>query len=217
MSSQANSELLIELDEYLRAGVHIGTRTGLKAVRPYIFRVRNDGLFVLDIRRTDERIRLAAKFLARFVPESIAVASVRTYGIYPVRMFAKVTGALPLTGRFIPGTFTNPMLSGRARYIEPEVVVLTDPNVDRQALSEASRMGIPTVSLVDTDNNVSNIDLIIPCNNKGRNSLALVYWLLAREMLRERGEDVSDFATRYPLTEFKAPRGRRTQKQKDII
>ncbi len=217
MSSQANSELLIELDEYLRAGVHIGTRTGLKAVRPYIFRIRNDGLFVLDIRRTDERIRLAAKFLARFVPESIAVTSVRTYGIYPVRMFSRVTGALPITGRFIPGTFTNPMLSGRARYIEPDVVLITDPNVDRQALSEASRMGIPTVSLVDTDNNVSNIDLIIPCNNKGRNSLALVYWLLAREILRERGEDVSDYASRYPLMEFKAPRGRKPQKQRDII
>ncbi|MHA1859884.1 MAG: 30S ribosomal protein S2 [Candidatus Asgardarchaeia archaeon] len=176
--------LLIELDKYLAAGVHIGTQVKTKSMLPYIFRFREDGLYVLDVRKTDERIRVAAKFLARFDPDEIAVVSVRQYGKTPVSKFSELVGTRAFVGRFIPGTFTNPSLD---RYFEPSVVLITDPKTDSQALDEAVRIKVPIVALCDTDNLVSYIDLVIPTNNKGRRALAFIYWLLARQVLRERG------------------------------
>ncbi|MCD6381092.1 MAG: 30S ribosomal protein S2 [Candidatus Odinarchaeota archaeon] len=176
--------LLIELDKYLAAGVHIGTQVKTKSMLPYIFRFREDGLYVLDVRKTDERIRVAAKFLARFDPDEVAVVSVRQYGKTPVSKFSELVGTRAFVGRFIPGTFTNPSLD---RYFEPSIVLITDPKTDSQALDEAVRIKVPIVALCDTDNLVSYIDLVIPTNNKGRRALAFIYWLLARQILRERG------------------------------
>jgi len=154
-------------------------------MRKFVYRVRPDGLYILDIRKVDERIRIAAKFLAQFLPEKVVAVSVRQYGWKPVQKFCYYTGCKFITGRMLPGTFTNPMLD---TYVEPEVVLVTDPRADNQAIDEAARMGIPVVALADTDNRVENVDLIIPCNNKGRRSLALIYWILARQVLRERGQ-----------------------------
>ena len=156
-----------------------------KDMEPFIYRVRPDGLFVLDVKKTDERIRLAAKFLARFDPSKIAVAAARLYAREPVVKFCGITGALPIVGRFIPGMLSNPLYPNR---IEPEVMVVSDPRADSQAVKEASSVGIPVVALCSTDNDFSNVDLVIPTNNKGRRALATVYWLLARQVLRERGE-----------------------------
>lgn len=192
-------QLLIGMDSYLAAGVHIGTQIKTKMMEPFIFRVRNNGLFDLDVRKTDERIRIAAKFLARFEPNKILVVSQRQYGRKPVLMFAKVTGAYPIVGRFVPGTLTNPMFKG---YIEPDVVLLTDPKTDAQALKEAAETRIPVVALCDTDNVVSGVDLIIPTNNKGRRALALVYWLLARQILRERGDIGPEEDIPYSIDDF---------------
>lgn len=192
-------QLLIGMDSYLAAGVHIGTQIKTKMMEPFIFRVRNNGLFDLDVRKTDERIRIAAKFLARFEPNKILVVSQRQYGRKPVLMFAKVTGAYPIVGRFVPGTLTNPMFKG---YIEPDVVLLTDPKTDAQALKEAAETRIPVVALCDTDNVVSGVDLIIPTNNKGRRALALVYWLLARQVLRERGDIGPEEDIPYSVDDF---------------
>ena len=176
---------LIDFDTYLSSGVHIGTRQKTGAMTPFIFRVRPDGLYVLDVRKTDERIALAGRFLARFEPVSVIAVSARQYGQRPVQRFSEVTKTTAMVGRFIPGTFTNPSYKG---YLEPAALVVTDPLADEQPLSEAAEMGIPVVGLCDTDNETAEIDLIIPTNNKGRKALALVYWLLARQVLRERGE-----------------------------
>ena len=184
MFGMSDEGLLIELDKYLAAGVHIGTQVKTKSMLPYIFRFREDGLYVLDVRKTDERIRVAAKFLARFDPDEIAVVSVRQYGKTPVSKFSELVGTRAFVGRFIPGTFTNPSLD---RYFEPSIVLITDPKTDSQALDEAVRIKVPIVALCDTDNLVSYIDLVIPTNNKGRRALAFIYWLLARQILRERG------------------------------
>ncbi len=182
-------ELLVPLETYLSAGVHIGTHICTKYMEQFVYRVRPDGLYVLDIRRVDERIRVAAKFLARFPPEKIVAVSVRQYGWKPVQKFCSYIGCKMLTGRILPGTFTNPALEW---YLEPEVIVVTDPRSDSQAIDEAGRMGIPVVALADTDNKIENLDLIIPCNNKGRRSLALVYWILTRQVLREKGQLAPD-------------------------
>ncbi len=178
-------ELLVPLEKYLSAGVHIGTHICTAFMRKFVYRVRPDGIYIFDIKKIDERIRIAAKFLARFPPEKIVTVSVRQYGQKPVQKFCTYTGCKPLTGRIMPGTFTNPMLEW---YQEPEVILVTDPRADSQAVDEASRMGIPVVAFADTDNRIENIDLIIPGNNKGRRSLALLYWILTREVLRERGQ-----------------------------
>ncbi len=177
-------ELLIPLEQYLMAGVHIGTHLCTRFMEPFVYRVRNDGLYILDIRKIDERIRIAAKFLSRYEASKIAVVSVRQYGHKPVRKFCSYVGCKPFVGRFMPGAFTNPSLKW---YFEPDVVLITDPRADSQAIREAAAVGIPVVALTDTDNRTEFIDLIIPANNKGRKSLALIYWLLARQILRERG------------------------------
>lgn len=176
--------LLISREEYLAAGVHIGTRIATRHMLDYIYRTTGHGLYVLDIRETDERLRTAAKFLARYDPSKILVTSVRRYGYRPVEQFSRAIGTKAITGRFIPGTLTNPRLNN---YVECDVLVITDMHADKQALSEAVIANIPVVALVDTDDTLMNIDLMIPTNNRGRKALALMYWLLARQILRERG------------------------------
>ncbi len=209
MEEGMEENLLVPLEDYLKSGVHIGTSSGLDSMQPYIYRVRNDGLYVLDVRKTDERIRIAAKFIARFNSTDVVIASVRTYGMFPAIRFAQYLGCIALTGRFIPGSFTNPSLSGQYNFSEPQLVIISDPNTDRQALREANDIGIPVIALADTDNTTSGVDFVIPCNNKGRNSLATVFWLLARETLRERGEFTPERDCELVLDNFCAPRGKK--------
>ncbi|MDI6654345.1 MAG: 30S ribosomal protein S2 [Candidatus Hydrothermarchaeota archaeon] len=190
------NDLLTTLDDYLAAGIHIGTQQKNADMKPYIYRVRADGLYVLDVKRTDDRIRSAAKFLVKFKPDKILIVSRRQYGQKPIEDFAKLVGATAISGRFVPGTLTNPNLTD---FTEPEVLVATDPRGDEQALKEAKIIGIPVVALCDTDNATSGVDLILPTNNRGRKALAIIYWLLAREILRERGELKEDFP---PLDKF---------------
>jgi small subunit ribosomal protein S2 len=178
-------ELLLPQDTLLSAGIHIGTRMRTKDMEPFIYRVRADGLFVLDVKKTDERIRVAAKFLARFEPSKIAAVAGRLYGQSPVEKFCEVVGATSIVGRFIPGMLSNPLYPHR---IEPGVIIVSDPKADVQAVKEASSIGIPVIALCSTDNDFAFVDLVIPTNNKGRRALAVIYWLLARQILRERGE-----------------------------
>jgi small subunit ribosomal protein S2 len=189
-------ELLTTLDEYLAAGIHIGTSQKNADMNQYIYRVRSDGLYVLDVKKTDERIRYAARFIGRFEPDKVLVVARRQYGHKPIEDFARLTGAHAIAGRFIPGTLTNPKLDS---FVEPDIIVATDPRGDEQALKEASDIGIPCVALCDTDNATSWVDLVIPVNNKGKKALMIVYWLLAREVLRERGTLGDDFPS---LEEF---------------
>lgn len=182
---QRTVELLIPLDQYLASGVHIGTHICTKHMREFVYRVRPDGLYVLDVRKIDERIRIAARFISRYEPQKVVATATRQYGQQPVEKYCSLTGCKPITGRIIPGIFTNPRLEW---YLEPELVIVTDPRADSQALQEAAEMGIPVVAFVDTDNKTEFVDMIIPANNKGRKSIAFLYWLLARQVLRERGE-----------------------------
>lgn len=184
-SATAEEDLLLPRDTLLSAGTHIGTRMKIGNMEQFIYRVRPDGLYVLDIKRTDERIRIAAKFLARFEPSKIAGIAARLYAQEPVTKFCEATGAIPIVGRFIPGILSNPLYAKR---IEPDVLIVSDPRADSQAVREASLVGIPVVALCSTDNDLSGIDLVIPTNNKGRRALAVIYWLLTRQILRERGE-----------------------------
>ena len=187
-----NTDLLVAEDTYLTSGVHVGTQQKSADMKDFIYKVRQDGLYVLDVKKTDERIRAAAAFLARYDPRRVLVVSARQYGQKPAREFSKAIGAPAFAGRFVPGTLTNPANPG---FIEPEVLVVTDPAADKQALNEALNLGIPIVAMCDANNETRNVDLVIPTNNKGRRALACIYWLLSREVLVARGDlkDPADF------------------------
>lgn len=200
-ASEPESNLLIPEDVYLTSGVHIGTQQKSADMRDFIFKVRTDGLYVLDVKKTDERIRAAATFLSRFEPNRILVVAARQYGQRPARTFSKAVGTLCYAGRFVPGTMTNPILP---QYVEPEVLLLTDPAADEQALREALNIGIPIVGICDANNETRNVDLVIPSNNKGRRALATIYWLLTREVLKRRGAVPSDAEFTPTIEEFEA-------------
>ena len=194
-------ELLLPRDTLLSAGIHIGTRMKTLDMASFIYRVRPDGLFVLDVKKADDRIRTAAKFLARYEKSKVAVAATRLYAHEPVKKFCEVTGSTPIIGRFIPGQLSNPHYSRR---VDPEVIVVSDPRADAQAVKEASKVGIPIVALCSTDNEFTGVDFVIPTNNKGRRALAVIFWLLARQILRERGELGADKEPMFTIEDFEA-------------
>ncbi len=202
--------LLISQDEYLASGCHIGTKLKTTHSEQWVYRITSYGLYVIDLLQTDARVRTAAKFLASFEPERIMVCSVRRYGRAPVRAFCKVTGATPFAERFIPGTLTNPMID---QFHEADVLLILDPHADKQALDEARLARIPVVSFIDTDDYINNIDLAIPANNRGRKSLSKLLWLLARQVMRERGEIPEDGEIDLSPVEFESKISREISKQ----
>ncbi len=195
------ASLLIPEDVYLTSGVHIGTQQKSADMKEFIFKVRSDGLYVLDVKKTDERIRVAAKMLSRFDASKILIVSARQYGQKPAKVFGKAIGAMVVAGRFIPGSLTNPILP---KFVEPELLFVTDPAADEQALKEALNVGIPIVGICDANNETKYVDLVIPSNNKGRRALATVYWLLTREVLKARGQLASDDDFKMTVEEFEA-------------
>ncbi len=197
----SGASLLISEDIYLTSGVHIGTQQKSADMKEFIFKVRTDGLYVLDVKKTDERIRVAANFLARFEPSRILIVSARQYGQKPAKVFAKSINAHVIPGRFVPGSLTNPILPN---FAEPEVLFVTDPAADEQALKEALNVGIPIVGICDANNETKYVDLVIPSNNKGRRALATIYWLLTREVLKARGQVATDDDYKMTVEEFEA-------------
>lgn len=197
----ADGQPLVPEDLYLTSGVHIGTQQKTADMRPFIYRVRNDGLYVLDVSKTDKAIKNAAKLLCKFNPSKILIVSARQYGQKPAKELATLFGAMAIVGRFMPGTMTNP---NTPNFIEPEVLLVTDPLGDTQALREAVNIGVPVIGLCDTNNELKYIDLCIPTNNKGRRSLALVYWLLAREILKIKGTIKSNEEFTKTIEDFEA-------------
>ena len=187
MSEEAS--LLLPFETYEENAVNIGTQQKSADMARFIDKVRDDGLYLLNVNMTDSRIRTTATFLNKFDAPRIMVVSARQYGQRPARLFAEAIGAHSAVGRFIPGSLTNPALRS---YVEPDIIFVTDPAADQQALKEAVNSGLPVVGIVDANNNLRNVDVAVPANNKGRRSLALVYWLLAREVLKARGETTDE-------------------------
>ena len=167
----------------------------------YIFKIRNDGLYILDLKKTNQTLITAGKMLSRFEPGRILVVAQRQYAFRPVSKFSEVVEARGIAGRFVPGTLTNPQLS---THIEADVIVITDPLADTQAMNEAIKIGLPIIALCDANNKTAFVDVVVPTNNKGRRSLAVIYWLLAREVLINRGtiKDHSEF--KYSIEDFEA-------------
>jgi len=204
--TEKDSKHLIELDEYLKTGSHIGTKFKTGDMKRYIFKQRRDGLKVLDVETIDSRLKIAAKFLAGFEPAGIIVVARKTYGQEPAKQFAEAIGGKAVLGRFVPGTFTNPEAK---KFIEPKIVIVTDPESDKQVLKEIQKTRVPVVAMCSTNNKLTTVDLVIPINNKGRKSLALAYFLLAREILKEKGliKKDEDFSKKVEDFEYKLKEG----------
>jgi small subunit ribosomal protein S2 len=178
-------DFLVPQERYLEAGVHIGTKTKVGSMRQFIYKAREDGLHVLDLKKMDERLRAAAKLLAQYETAKVYVVGNKDNAMQPVKRFCELTGFQALTGRFTPGRFTNP---ARNDFVEPGIVMAVDPAVDWQSVKEAFEVNVPVVALCDTNNSLRFVDLAIPTNNKGRKAIALIFWILAREVMKLQGK-----------------------------
>ncbi len=185
----------------LSTGIRVGTPIKTKFMTSFITRANPEGLYILDISKTLARIDVAAKFIGRTNIANVAVTSAREYGKTPIEKFCELTGARGIFGRFMPGTFTNPSLP---KYLEPEIVIVTDPQADEQAVLEATRAGVPVIALSNSDNITAKVDLVIPSNNRGRKALATVYWLLTKEVLKKQGKIKSDSEMPLTIDDFEA-------------
>ncbi len=197
MSQQAEGQDIKK--KILSTGIRVGTQVKTTFMRPFITKASPEGLYMIDLDITLDRIKTAARFVNRTGIENIIVCSGRQYANTPIEKFCEVTGAKHLLGRFMPGTLTNPSLP---YYIEPKMVIISDPQVDEQAITEATNAGIPVVGISNTDNITSKVDLVIPANNRGRKSLATIYWLLAREILIEQAKLDEEGSMQYEIDDF---------------
>ncbi len=194
-------KMLVDQLLYKEVGIHLGTKVKTQGMKRFIEKVREDGLYTLDLETIDARLKLAAQMLAKYDPSQIVVTASRIYSITAATKFAEITKAKLITGRVMPGIFTNP---NREDFIEPEIILISDNRNERQAVKEASKTNIPIIALCDTDNWMKFVDLVIPCNNKGRRSLSLIYFILAREFLKEKGIIKSNEEFNYKLSDFEA-------------
>ena len=195
LSESVAESLLVAEDVYKTSNVNIGTNRKARLMSKFIQGIQSDGVYLLDIKQIDARIRYASRFLAQFQPDKVVAVGLRRNAYAPILRFSTHTKSTPLIGGFTAGTFTNPSLP---TYSEPDAVLISDPLNETQPVLEAAEMGIPIVAACDTDSPVEYIDYVIPANNRGRKSLALIYWLLAREILRVRGEilNVEDWSVK---------------------
>merc|ERR1719203_1684079 len=170
----------------LAAQTHIGRQKAHTDMKRYIWKRRPDGVHVINLEKTWAKLILAARILVTCrAPEDICVMSTRTFGQRGAIKFAHYTGATPLVGKWVPGTFTNPQ---NKAFFEPRILIVDDPSTCFAALRETSYTGIPVIALTGTDNNCRFVDCAIPCNNRGKFSIGLMFWLFARELLRMRGD-----------------------------
>jgi small subunit ribosomal protein S2 len=197
MSQQAEASDIKK--KVLATGIRVGTQVKTKFMKSFITTASPEGLYMLDLDITLEKIKTAAKFINRVGTDNLIVCTGRRYAETPIEKFCEMLGSKKLLGRFMPGTLTNPSLP---YYIEPKLVLISDPQVDEQAMTEATNAGIPVIGIANTDNITSKLDVIIPANNRGRKALATVYWLLVRQILIERGELKEDEPMKYEIDDF---------------
>ena len=179
----AEEDFLVPLEQYLKVGLHIGTKFRTKYMAPFIYKVRPDGLAVLNIQEVNKRINMAAKMLARYDPQDIMIVCRRENGWDSVKLFSELTGIRAYAGRYPPGVLVNPDLKD---FTEIKLLFVVDPWPDKNALKDANKIGIPVIALCDTNNTSNYVDLVVPCNNKGKKSLGLLFYILTKEYLKHK-------------------------------
>ena len=187
--AKEEEQFLVPLEEYLKAGIHIGTKFRTKYMAPFIYKTRPDGLVVLNVQDIDKRIKLAANLLSQYNQEDILIVCRRENGWKAVNLFSKLTRIRVFAGRYPPGILTNPSLK---TFIETKLILVVDPWPDKNIVKDAIKIGIPVIALCDSNNETNNLDLVLPCNNKGKKSLGLIFWILAREYLKVRDKEFKE-------------------------
>ncbi len=195
----AEEKFLVPRDVYLKSGIHIGTKFRTKYMEPFIYKTRPDGLSVLNLQKIDERIRIAASFLAQFQEKDIVIVCRRENGWKPVDLFGKLTGVRTFAGRYPPGILTNPNLE---EYTEAKIALVVDAWPDRNAVLDFVKVGIPVIALCDTNNQSNYLDFVIPANNKGKKSLGLFFFILTKEFLKQKGKLKEDEELKEKLEDF---------------
>lgn len=190
-------KLLISDSEYKASGLYIGMKQRTAQMKDYIYRIRPDGLSLLNIGKIDQKIRSAARLMAR--AGNVMVVARKNVAHEAAKKFGELTGTRVVIGRFMPGTLTNPSYK---KFYEADVVLLVDPLSDYQALKESVKARIPIIGICDTFNDTKDIDLVVPANNKGVRSLATLFWLLAREILKEKGKIKNNEEFSYKIEDF---------------
>lgn len=175
--------MLVDKTEYMTSGMYIGMKSCNPFMRQFVYKIREDGLAMFNLKKIDDRLKTAASFLSKY--KDILIVSRKDSASVAIEAFAKATGGRAVTGRFHPGTLTNPSYKG---FFEPDAVFVVDPLIDEQVMAEAKKKRIPIVALCNTFNSARDVDLVIPMNNNGKKSLALAFWILARETLKAKGE-----------------------------
>ncbi|VVB98249.1 30S ribosomal protein S2 [uncultured archaeon] len=182
---EEKASMLVKQEKYLEAGIHIGTKMRTYDMKDYVFKTRDDGLHILDLRQIDMRLREAAKMMGKYKPEDVLVVASRTYSGNAAAKFSTLTGVGLIRGRFVPGTMTNIRLD---KFREPKLLFICDPKNERESIMEAAKTGVTVIALCDTDNETKHLDYVVPANNKGRKSLALIFYILTRELLMAQGK-----------------------------
>lgn len=176
--------VLLDSNEYLKSGIHIGTKFKTKYMKDFIYKTRPDGLSVLNLKKIDERIALAINLLSQYNPEDILIVSRRENGWKALKVLHKLTGIKVISGRYPPGILTNVQLE---TFTEPKIIMVCDPWPDKNTVEDAAKIGVPVIALCDTNNQSNKLDLVVPCNNKGKKSVGVVFYLIAQGYLRKRG------------------------------
>ncbi|MEK6809834.1 MAG: 30S ribosomal protein S2 [Nanoarchaeota archaeon] len=182
--AEEQETLLLDSNEYLKSGIHIGTKFKNKYMANFIYKTRPDGLSVLNLKEIDRRLRLAVNLLSKYEAKDILVVSRRENGWKGLKRLHQLTGIRVITGRYPPGILTNTNLE---TFWEPKIIVVCDPWTDKNTVQDAAKMGIPVIGLCDTNNQANDVDLVVPCNNKGKKSVGLVFYVIAREYMRAKG------------------------------
>lgn len=180
---ESSDNMLISLEDYVKSGIYLGTKVITTDMRPYVFKRRTDGLAIINTKRVDEKMRQAISFISKYAPEEIIAVCKREAGWNALKAFGKATGIKVFTKKYPAGVITNPKLEV---FFEPSLVMVTDPWLDKNPIADANQINVPLVSICDTNNLTSSVDMVIPGNNKSNKSIGLIYWLLARGYVKER-------------------------------